>query len=66
MPISLVRVYNVTAMSELEDKENIYKELVRMWNKLKHRGPVYMMGDWNARIQQTNGGTRYLFGGIYI
>ena len=34
-----------------EEKENIYKKLDEITNKIKGEGPIYLMGDWNARMQ---------------
>ncbi len=35
-----------------EEKENEYKKLEETTNKAKGKGPTYILGDWNARMQK--------------
>ena len=33
-------------------KENVYQKLEKITNTAKGKGPMYIMGDWNARMQK--------------
>ena len=54
--INLINVYMPPAISLVikteEDKEKIYKKLEEITNKAKGKGPTYILGDWNARMQK--------------
>ena len=36
-----------------EEKEKEYRKLEDITNKIKGKGPAYILGDWNARMQKT-------------
>ena len=38
-------------------KEDVYQRLEKIINKTKGRGPMYIMGDWNARMQKAQNKT---------
>ena len=54
LPINIIGLYNNTAMATLEEKEETYRKLQRLYNKYKQNGPTYIMGDWNVRVQKKN------------
>ena len=35
-----------------EEKEKEYRKLEDITNKIKGKGPAYILGDWNARMQK--------------
>eukprot|EP00975_Prorocentrum_lima_P050164 10503707-Prorocentrum_lima.AAC.1 len=51
-PITIVSVYAPTAAASTQEKDHFYDTLSEVVDKWRNRGPVYIMGDWNARIQQ--------------
>lgn len=50
--INRISVYMPQAGRTEEDKEIVYKELSNITSKAKGKGPMYIMGDWNARMQR--------------
>ena len=34
----------------LEDKDKAYEEIQKVIDKKKNKGPMYICGDWNARL----------------
>jgi len=51
MPITFISVYAPTADKTTEQKEQFYKALIKEIEKAKKKGPVYIGGDFNARVQ---------------
>ena len=53
--INLINVYMPPAVSKIivteEEKEAIYRKLDAITNKTRGKGPTYLLGDWNARMQ---------------
>jgi exonuclease III len=53
--INLINVYMPPAVSKIivteEEKEIIYKKLDAITYKARGKGPTYILGDWNARMQ---------------
>ena len=50
--INIICLYIPQAMRPTEEKERVYKELHKNTNKYKNRGPLYVIGDWNAKIRR--------------
>jgi endonuclease/exonuclease/phosphatase family metal-dependent hydrolase len=50
-PISIIAVYIPQAFIAEEEKEAVYKVLTEHTRKSVHKGPCYVTGDFNARIQ---------------
>ena len=44
-------VYAPAAEVRDETKEEFYSEIARYTDKHRRKGPTYLMGDWNARVQ---------------
>ena len=51
IPINILSIYIAQAGRPEDEKEKIYKKLDEITNKIKGKGPTYLMGDWNARMQ---------------
>jgi len=51
MPITFISAYAPTADKTTEQKEKFYKPLIKEIEKAKKKGPVYIGGDFNARVQ---------------
>jgi len=51
MPITFISAYAPTADKTTEQKEKFYKPLIKEIEKAKKKGPVYVGGDFNARVQ---------------
>ena len=61
--INLINLYMPQAGRPEIYKEDIYKKLEEITNKTKGKGPTYLMGDWNARMQKhQNKEERKVFG----
>ncbi len=41
----------------IQFKEDVYQQLEKITNKAKGQGPMYIMGDWNARMQKAQNKT---------
>ena len=52
--ISFINIYAYTATATQEQKELLYKQLKASQIGLRKQGPVYTMGDFNARIQKAD------------
>ena len=54
MPITCICNYSRTAAGEhtTEQKEEHYKQLKQTQEKHQSKGPTYVLGDFNARIQR--------------
>ena len=50
--INLINIYMPRAKRAEEEKEKVYKKLDEITSKTKGKGPTYIMGDWNARMQK--------------
>ncbi len=55
MPITIIGAYIPQAHRPKEEKEHTYKELEAQIRKYKAKGPIYVLGDMNARIQKAEG-----------
>jgi exonuclease III len=64
-PITLISVYAPQAERDEEDKDKFYEQLQIVSNRHKGRGPTYLLGDWNARVQSTYGVEEKTIGGPY-
>ena len=51
-PVVIFCVYAPTAASETSEKEKFYEILQKEYDKHKYKKAVYIIGDWNARIQK--------------
>jgi len=61
--INLINIYMPQANRAEEEKEAVYKKLDEITSKTKGKGPTYILGDWNARMQkQQNKEERKVFG----
>ena len=65
--INLISVYLPPAVSLVikpeKEKGEIYKKLDEITRKAKGKGPTYILGDWNARMQkQQNKEEKKVFG----
>ena len=62
-PINLINIYMPQAKRTEKYKEDVYKKLDEITSKTKGKGPLYILGDWNARMQkQQNKEERKVFG----
>ena len=53
MPITFINNYSPTATNyTIENKTEHYDNLKRTFQKHKSKGPTYIMGDFNARVQK--------------
>lgn len=52
MPIKIIGVHIPQAKRQTEDKEEMYNTIHKIANEHKNKGPVIIMGDFNARIQR--------------
>ena len=52
VPTTLIAVYIPQAMRPTEEKEDTYSRLEKCDGKHKSKGPTYVMGDMNARVQK--------------
>ena len=52
LPIKIINVHCHHAERTDEEKEKIYDELQKEILQHKHKGPVFIVGDFNARIQK--------------
>ena len=50
IPINIINVYMPTSVYPEEEKEKQYSILQDTYNKLKNKGPTYIVGDFNARL----------------
>eukprot|EP00975_Prorocentrum_lima_P071427 12937599-Prorocentrum_lima.AAC.1 len=48
--ITIILVYAPTAARSTQEKDHFYKILSNTCEKWRNKGPVYLLGDWNARI----------------
>ena len=51
--INIICLYIPQAMRPTEEKERVYQALHKNTRKYKNRGPLYVIGDWNAKIQKS-------------
>jgi len=49
--ISIISAYATTALATEHDKDDFYTALSRLHNKLVNKGPLFTLGDFNARVQ---------------
>ena len=49
--IRIFSVYAPQAERPTREKEQLYKQLTENYKKHKNKGPTYVLGDFNARIQ---------------
>ncbi len=56
MPTTLIGAYMPQAGRTEEDREKTYDTLGKVIKQYKGRGPLYLLGDMNARIQKAEGG----------
>eukprot|EP00973_Karenia_brevis_P045435 6293450-Karenia_brevis.AAC.1 len=52
--ITIIILYAFTAEGDDEHKDTFYEVLQDIYNEVRTVGPVYILGDWNARIQVRN------------
>ena len=50
MEITFIIIYIPQAERPIEEKEKVYEILQEVFEKRKSKGPIYIMGDWNARL----------------
>eukprot|EP00975_Prorocentrum_lima_P064854 12899998-Prorocentrum_lima.AAC.1 len=50
--ITIIVVYAPTASRMDIEKESFYDDLGGVYEKWQSKGPTYIIGDWNARLQQ--------------
>ncbi len=55
MPTTMIGAYMPQAGRAEEDRDKAYEELSKVVRKYKGRGPLYLVGDMNARIQKAEG-----------
>ncbi len=55
MPTTMIGVYMPQAGRTEEEREKAYETLCRTIRQYKGRGPLYIRGDMNARIQRAEG-----------
>ena len=61
--INLINIYMPPAPRKEEEKEKVYNKLDEITKKSKGKGPTYIMGDWNARMNKhQNKEERKVFG----
>ena len=51
---TIVIVYMPPADRPQEEKHNAYEELQKVIEKRRSKGPIYILGDWNARLIYPN------------
>ena len=54
MQINLIVTYMPTAIDPIEIKEKSYGELQNTYDKLKNKGPTYIVGDYARLIYPNN------------
>ena len=55
LPINIINTYIPTSVASADDKEKTYTNLQNIYDKLKNKGPTYILGGFNARtIYPTN------------
>ena len=52
--ITIVAAYMPPADRPTEEKETAYNQLQQIVDRRKNKGPVYIIGDWNARLIYPN------------
>jgi len=52
LPITFIGVYAPPSERTKKEKEEFYKVLKKEWQKHKAKGPTYILGDFNARVQK--------------
>ena len=55
--VNLIVAYMPTAIDPIELKDKAYEELQDTYDKLKNKGPTYIVGDFNARLIYPNNST---------
>ena len=67
MPVSFLGIYLPQAGRPEEEGELIAKQVDKEIRKWKAKGPLYILGDMNARIQRAEGGEkRNTLGNIHL
>ena len=65
LPINIIVVYMPTAVHQSDEKDKCYNTLQDTYNKLKNKGPTYIIGDLNARMIYPNNDTEEEIMGKY-
>ena len=55
VPTTLISAYAPQAGRPEQERDDFYEELQRQYNSSKGKGPTYILGDMNARVQATHG-----------
>ena len=55
--INIIVAYMPTAIDPTEIKDKAYENLQNLYDKLKNKGPTYIVGDFNARLIYPNNST---------
>ena len=55
LPITIINTHIPQAERPEEEKHQIYKEIRHILCKCRSKGPTYLIGDMNARIQKAEG-----------
>ena len=54
IPINIIVTYMPTSIDPTEIKDKAYDNLQDTYDKLKNKGPTYIVGDFNARLIYTS------------
>ena len=57
IPINIIVAYMPTSVETSEIKDKAYETLQDTYDKLKNKGPTYIVGDFNARLIYPNNST---------
>eukprot|EP00959_Pyramimonas_sp_CCMP1952_P459527 9478384-Pyramimonas_sp.AAC.1 len=62
LPVTFISVYMPTAARDTATKEAAYRRLKSLQQKKQRKGPTYVAGDFNARVQVKNSSTEECVG----
>ena len=51
MPVTFVNTYFHTAAHSTQEKNELVNEITKVFRKSQRKGPTYLCGDFNARVQ---------------
>ena len=60
--LTIVQCYAPTEVSDLENKQKFYADLHKVFDKIKKRDIVILMGDFNAKVGNSNEGLEQVMG----
>ena len=57
LPTKIINTHIPTSVASADDKEKGYTNLQNIYDKLRNKGPTYILGDFNARAIYTTNST---------